>query len=134
MTMVIQLCYGDAVIDSCEVAAFVEGECRGATRADEGLYYLVIAGEGSGQQLTLSTCFEDEIIPVATNLIYTSDANIGTPWEPYVIDLSTVVGISEIPSSDIHIDSYYDLQGVKHDGKPRRRGIYIRSGEKVVVK
>lgn len=46
MTMVIQLKDGDAVVDTCEVAAFIGDECRGATRASEnGLYYLVISGE-----------------------------------------------------------------------------------------
>ena len=52
MSMVIALKDGEQSVDTCEVAAYIGGECRGATRANGGLYYLIIAGEGSGQPLS----------------------------------------------------------------------------------
>lgn len=87
MTMVIQLRDGDTVVDTCEVAAFIGGECRGTARALGGLYYLVIIGQGYGQPMTLCTCLNGEIVTIDDTLQYASDTNIGTPWEPYVINL-----------------------------------------------
>jgi hypothetical protein len=87
MTMVIQLRNGSKTVDTCEVAAFIDDECRGATLANNGLYYLIIAGEGGGQQVDIATCIKGRIVTIDSSITYTSDQSIGTPWEPYVIDL-----------------------------------------------
>ena len=89
MTMVIRLTDGDAALDNYEVAAFVDGECRGATWADEddGLYYLIIAGEGSGQPMEIRGAVDGEVMVLCSTLTYSSDGNMGTPWEPFVIDV-----------------------------------------------
>lgn len=125
MSMVIKLTDGEAVVDTAEVAAFIDGECRAATRADGGLYYLVIAGEGSGQPIELRTCINGEIRIIDRRLTYTSDANVGTPWEPYVIALNQVVGISVVSGQPADTSTFYDLLGRKLDTKPTRRGVYI---------
>jgi hypothetical protein len=97
MTMTIRLLDGDAVVDTCEIAAFVGNECRGAVRADaEGLYYLVIAGEGAGQAMEIKTVLDGEIVTIDNTLTFTSDDHIGTPWEPYIIQLNPAEGIEEI--------------------------------------
>ena len=103
MTMVIQLKDGDAVVDTCEVAAFIGDECRGATRASEnGLYYLVISGEGAGQPITLRTCLNGAIIDIDNTQLFVSDDNIGTSWNPYVIDLQNLSnGITVVDGSAI---------------------------------
>jgi len=138
MTMTIQLTAVDgSPIDTCEVAAFIGDECRGATRAsDNGLYYLVISGDGAGQAMTLRTCINGDIIDIDKTQQYVSDANIGTSWEPYVIDLGDVLSgirvVSGFPADD---DSdWWTLQGFKIGCKPTQPGIYIHHGEKVVVK
>jgi hypothetical protein len=92
MTMVIQLKDGAQVVDTCEVAAFIDDECRAATRADKGLYYLVIVGEGGGQKVEIRTCLNDKIVTIDNSIVYESDKNIGTPWEPYVIDIKAKEG------------------------------------------
>lgn len=91
MTMTIQLKNGEQTIDTCEVAAFIDGECREAVRAQKGLYYLVIVGEGGGQKVEIRTCINDEIVTIDNSIVYISDQNIGTPWEPYIIDISAVI-------------------------------------------
>jgi hypothetical protein len=88
MTMVIELRNGGMTVDTCEVAAFIDGECRGATHALDGLYYLTIAGEGSGQQVEIATCIRGRIVTIDSSTMYANDMNIGTPWEPYVINLN----------------------------------------------
>ena len=95
MTMVIQLKDGSQTVDTCEVAAFIDGECRGAARATKGLYFLVIPGQGSGQKVEIRTCLNDEIVTIADNIVYQNDQNLGTPWEPYIIDISDAENLGE---------------------------------------
>ena len=136
MSMVISLKDGEQSVDTCEVAAYIGGECRGATRANGGLYYLIIAGEGSGQPLELRTCINGEMVVIDNTQTYISDVNIGTPWQPYVIDLSKVLtGISTIAADDADNDSdWWTLQGYKIGRKPTQPGVYIHHGNKVTIK
>ena len=68
--------------------------------------------------------------------MFVSDDNIGTSWEPYVIDLNEIrTGISTIAADDDENDSnWYTLQGFKIDRKPTQPGVYIHHGKKVVIK
>ena len=136
MTMAIQLRDGDAIVDTCEVAAFVGDECRGATRASSnGLYYLVIAGEGSGQPITLRTCWDGAIIDIDNTQQFVSDDNIGTSWEPYVIDLNNLWnGIYAVGIDDGDDDDWWTLQGFKIGRKPTQPGVYIHQGNKVTIR
>ena len=136
MTMAIQLRDGDAVVDSAEVAAFIGDECRGASRAsDNGLYYLVISGDGAGQAMVLRTCIDGEIIDIDNTQTFVSDANIGTSWEPYVIDLKNVLsGISSIVTDDNDDSDWWTLQGFKISRKPTQPGVYIHHGQKITIK
>ncbi len=137
MSMVIALKDGEQSVDTCEVAAYIDGECRGATRANGGLYYLIIAGEGSGQPLELRTSINGETMVIDNTQTFTSDVNIGTPWQPYVIDLNEVrTGITVVNgSADDDDDSdWWTLQGFKIGRKPTQPGVYIHHGNKVVIK
>ena len=100
MTMTIRLMDGEAVVDTCEIAAYIDGECRGAVRAHtDSLYYLVIAGDGAGQPMELRTVINGEERVIDKTLTFVSDNHLGTPWEPYVIQLNVVDGIEEIEAS-----------------------------------
>ena len=133
MTMVIQLMDGTAVVDTVELAAFVGDECRGATRATNGLYYLIISGEGAGQPMTLRTCINDEILIIDDTQLFTSDDNIGTSWEPYVIDLQNLpLGIDTVNTTDDDTD-WWTLQGIKLGRKPSQPGIYIHRHKTIVI-
>lgn len=133
MTVVVQLVDGQAVVDTAEVAAFIAGECRAATKADSGLYYLVIAGEGSGQKMEIQAFIDGDIRVLDDNIVYSSDTNVGTPWQPYVIDLKKANGILPVMGDAKHSE-WYDLQGRKIGVQPSRKGVYLRSGNKKVVK
>ena len=100
MTMTIRLMDGEAVVDTCEIAAYIGGECRGAVRAHtDSLYYLVIAGDGAGQPMELRTVINGEEIVIDKTLTFVSDNHLGTPWEPYVIQLNVADGIEEVDAS-----------------------------------
>ena len=134
MTMVIRLLAVDgSPVDTCEVAAFIGDECRGATRASSnGLYYLVISGEGAGQPMTLRTCLNGEITDIDDTQTFVSDDNIGTSWEPYVITLGNTEGVTAVSGFPVDNDSdWHTLQGVKIGRRPTRPGVYVHRGKKV---
>ena len=149
MTMVVLLTNGGIPVTDAEVAAFVDGECRGATVAnmddEQPLYYLLIAGEGSGQPMQLRVYIDGSIITLSTDLVYSSDGNIGTPWEPFVIDISDALDISNVGDIDGSPSAWYSLQGIYlGTTKPKKPGIYIcrtakdirqgKNGRKIVIK
>ena len=138
MTMTIRLISADGSdVDTCEVAAFIGDECRGATRANNnGLYYLVISGEGAGQPMTLRTCLNEQIVNIDDTQVFISDDNIGTSWEPYVIDLSDLPnGITTASGYAMDDDTeWYTLQGIKLGRRPTQPGVYIHHGKKVTIR
>jgi hypothetical protein len=134
MAIVIMLTDGSRVITDAEVAAFIGSECRGAAFADEGLYYLLVAGEGSGQPIEIRANVNGSIKTVCTILTYVSDGSIGTPWEPFVIDINDLTGINDIrvPVSD---GVWYTLQGIRYGTtRPTKSGVYLYNGKKVVIR
>ncbi len=84
----------------------------------------------------MRTCINGETVVIDNTQTYISDVNIGTPWNPYVIDLSEIrTGISTIAADDDENDSnWYTLQGFKIDRRPTQTGVYIHHGKKVVIK
>jgi hypothetical protein len=134
MTMVVQLTDGKATVDTCEVAVFIDGECRAASRSIDGLYYLIIAGEGSNVPMEIVTYLDGRLVLLDNSHVFVSDDNIGDPWSPYVIDLQHLPdGISDINADDFDPDAWYTLQGFRLSGRPESPGIYIHNGQKVAL-
>ena len=134
MTMVVQLTDGESVVDTCEVAVFIDGECRAATRAIDGLYYLIIAGEGSNVPMEIVTCLDDRVVLLDNSHVFVSDDNIGDPWSPFIIDLQHLPeGIINIDADDYDPDAWYTLQGFRLSDRPELPGIYIHNGQKVSI-
>ncbi len=136
MAVVLQLTDGGTPVTDAEVAAFIDGECRGtAFAADEGdLYYLLVAGEGSGQPMELRASINGAILTLCTTLTYTSDASIGTPWEPLVIDINGPSGVTTV-GVQMADGVWYTLQGMRYGTtRPTTPGVYLYNGQKVVVR
>lgn len=158
MSMVIMLTDNGEPVTDAEIGAFIGDECRGAAfanvgkQSDEGnsqssLYYLLIAGEGSGQPIEIRAALVGNIaerygslITICNSLSYSSDGNIGTPWEPFVIDLNDLTGIANVDANDVP-GVWYTLQGIRiGTTKPAKPGIYLyrriqdKNGQTVVVK
>ena len=134
MTMVVMLTGAETA--DIELAAFIDSECRGASTATDGLYYLLIAGEGSGQPMEIRATVDGcEPVTVCNTLTYSSDGNIGTPWEPFVIDISGVItGIANV-NTGYEPGVWYTLQGIRiGTNKPTASGVYLYNGQKKVIK
>lgn len=82
---------------------------------------------------------------VNSDLVYNSDGNVGTPWEPFVIDISDALGISSVEDSGDGSSAWYSLHGIYlGTTKPTTPGVYFsrtakdrlqgKKGKKVVVK
>jgi hypothetical protein len=142
MTMVILLTNDGRPVSDAEVAAFIDGECRGAATAtveengeeelQNPLYYLLIAGEGSGQAMELRAAINGNIHVLSVGdgqspLTYSSDGNLGTPWEPFVVDLMHSQGIDSQPMYTSPDGQWYDLSG-RRISQPKKKGVYISVG------
>ncbi|MBQ1773961.1 MAG: laminin G domain-containing protein [Prevotella sp.] len=134
MAIVIMLSDGGQPVTTSEVAAFIDGECRGAAFATDDLYYLLVAGEGSGQPMEIKAVIDGSVRTVCTSLTYSSDASIGTPWEPFVIDIGNATNLSTL-NSHLEDGIWYTLQGIRYGtDKPKQPGVYIYNGQKTVVR
>ena len=135
MSMVIRLVDGDEEVTTAELGVFIDDECRGAAvaAANSGLYYLLISGQGSGQPMEIRAALDGDIITICDALSFSTDANIGTPWEPFVIDLAELNGISLIDREQADDTEWYTLQGFRLGHKPTSPGIYIHRGKKVIL-
>lgn len=124
---------------NAEVAAFVNGECRGAICANAGseYYFLTIMGSSSddqNQKVELRVYDQGTEYVVDSKNMFTNDLVLGDLDNPYVLDLDEASGIKVVYVDDLDDDGWYTLQGVKLPHKPRFSGVYIHHGEKVVVK
>ena len=76
------------------------------------------------------------------SITYETDAVIGTPKAPFIIDLDNATGIKsicdlQIDNSRFDTDAVYDLQGRKivnreSENRKLRKGVYIVDGQKQV--
>lgn len=124
-------------IEDAEVAAFVNGECRGAVSFFEGYYFLSILGSSAddlNNDIEIRVYVDGEEYTWVDSQRFISDAVVGTLEEPYVLDVD-VTAIRTIVAEEAEDDTeWYTLQGQKLDRRPTQQGVYIHKGEKVVVK
>ncbi len=105
-------------------------EIVGAATVAEGsgVCYVSIAGD---QSMPLSFVLErdGELIATANDVLtYQADAIVGSPAQP------TAISFTRMSDSIAQTSGWYTLQGVKLQGKPQQRGVYIHNGKKQVVK
>ena len=133
MVMIGQVLLNGQPVEGVEVAAFVEGECRATIVSDvDGYVFLLVPGS-KAEAMELHTYAGGEEQLIDLQLTYQTDQRLGTLRQPVTIDLSSMAtGIGGVAGSGDA--DFYDLSGRKLPRRPQQRGIYIRGGEKVVVK
>ena len=92
MNVVARVVNGDVEVNDLCLAAFVDGECRGATyAASDRLYLLTVAGNAdeAGKAVRFATIDNGELVWFAEELSWLSDWIYGDLDEPQVLDLST---------------------------------------------
>lgn len=126
MSIVAKLVCDGQVVDTAEVAAFIDDECRATAKATDGLYYIMVQGEEDGQTIELRTLYNGEVATIDKSLLFESDTNVGLPWSPYVIDISALTGITTIHDGDDGDEQYFLPNGIRVEKTKVRRGqVYI---------
>ena len=105
-------------------------EAKGMMRAEEtsprtgALYALDFTDENEQNVCT------EEHVAAANAKGWTVFCKTANGWQEYNGEVPT--GIHPIDNSQSAIDNWYSVDGVKLNGEPRKKGLYIRNGKKVV--
>ena len=124
-------------VEGIEVGIFAGNECRQADVTDgRGMVYVTVPGN-EPVKLTFQVTNGTDIYESCESQIYESDAVLGTPKAPFIINLDNATGIWSISNSAS--ESMYDISGRKvadsrKESRQMSRGVYIVNGQKVVVK
>ena len=125
-------------VEDAEVAAFINGECRGAVSFHKGYYFLTIMGSSSADKdatIELRVWHDGQEFIVENEKTFVSDAAYGTLEAPYVLRLdNATTGISTVGISEGDDGEWYTLQGFKLGKRPNVPGVYIHKGKTVVIK
>jgi hypothetical protein len=135
MVLIAQVVADGQPLEGIELGIFAGDECREAAMTDEqGMVYLTIPGDAPCT-LTFRVALDGSAVePSSQELSYETDAVIGTPSAPFIIDLGgSVTGIDDRQwnTEDVR-GTIYDLQGRRLDSSKLRKGVYIIDGQKKV--
>ena len=140
MVLIAQVVRDGSPIANAELGVFAGEECREAAVTDsQGMVYITIPGD-EPVELTFSVAINGHsslLIP-HSSLTYETDAVIGTPRAPFIIDLGQATGIRDNKRETINNKRCYDLQGRRVNSQMMKssnrqmKGVYIVNGQKEV--
>ncbi len=129
---VVAVADGIDIQEGDELTAWRGAVACGIAKADaDGIFYLNIGDVTEGttsSELSFTLERDDQLVAMATpnQLSYAPDAAFGTPSQPTAIRFNN--------SDRLDADGWYSIDGVKLQGKPRQKGVYIHHNEKVIIK
>ncbi len=105
MNVIATLTDGTVAVDTAWVAAYIDGECRGVTRAINGIYYINVAAnaEESGKEVRFRTFYNGEVKGIVETTHFLSDNIEGDPETPKTLTISNTLGINELQYAGISI-------------------------------
>ena len=124
-------------VEDAEVAAFINGECRGAVAFKNGYYFLTIMGSSADDRdatIELRVWHDGQEYVIENEKRFVSDAAYGTLDNPYVLNLDGTVGIAVVSGSPDDDTDWYTLQGFKIGHRPTQPGVYIHRGKAETIK
>ena len=91
MNVIAKVKFGDTLVDTVAIGAFINNQCRGVVRAINGTYFLTVAANAdeSGNQVDFRTLIDGQVLVANNPVTFTSDRLIGDLDEPYVITFGT---------------------------------------------
>ena len=115
------------------LVAYADGEVVGCeelsaeqTADGKPLFYMNVAGEAK-QPIRFTIVRDGETVACTRNIMtFQTDAVIGSPEEPAVINFSDTQTYEE--------GKWYTIDGLLLQQKPTQKGVYIFGGKKVVIK
>ena len=103
MTVIARLTDGGAPVEGAEVAVFAGDECRGVSEEIDGLYFITVSGEGSGELMTVKVADRGQVHELKQNIVYSDNAMLGTLDSPYLLDISETVGIASVENQGVSV-------------------------------
>lgn len=103
MTVIARLTDGGTPVEGAEVAVFAGDECRGVSEEVDGLYFITVSGEGSGELMTVKVADRGQIHELKQNIVYSDNAMLGTLDSPYLLDFSETVGIASVENQGVSV-------------------------------
>ena len=144
LVTVVAVADGVSVQPGDRLIAYNGAEVCGIAEADkQGLFYLNVGEVANGSSISSGTITshstlhtplsftlerEGETIAVTSSpqMSYVNNAAIGTPDNP--------TAISFLAADNLYGDGWYTVSGIKLNGKPSLRGVYIHNGQKITIK
>jgi hypothetical protein len=105
MNVIATLNDGNIPVDTAWVAAYIDNECRGVTKAIKGIYYITVAAnaEEAGKLVNFRTFYDGEVKAIQENVEFMSDAIDGDPENPVTLTIGNGLGIDEMLYAGINI-------------------------------
>ena len=139
MTILATLWSADGVEEkNAEMGAFIEGECRGSIKWIDGYYFLTVLGnpsEDANKPITLKVWLNGSEYSITNkSFLFSGDSSYGSLADGVMqLTYDTETGIRNIVADEEEA-TWYDLSGRKLNGKPTKKGVFIKNGKKEVVK
>ncbi|MBR4757954.1 MAG: hypothetical protein IK084_04010, partial [Bacteroidaceae bacterium] len=109
------------------LVAYSGGENRGMVEADESDIFFLSVSKGEEKGIGFAIERDGEIVATAPmQLPYISNDVKGTVDEPTAIRFVSI--------DNLDGEGWYTLSGIKLNGKPAQKGVYIHNGRKKIVK
>ena len=110
---------GDILVAWCGAERLAE-----SVADEEGVFYLNIGSDARYTQAITFSIERDgkEIAVTGSNIVYESDAVIGSPSDP------TLIRFGRIDADDMEYGKWYSVSGMELPGKPSQPGFYIHNG------
>lgn len=135
MSIVLQLQESGQPVLDANVAAYIDQTLRGQISVIDGLYFLTVAGNADefGLDITLHIDWSGgELSFTLPDITYRSDIVVGTPAEPYIIDLDQLpAAIADIDADRSEVPTY-DLFGRRQ--RDNSNGFRIIGGQAQLLK
>ena len=135
MVVIAQVVDNGQPVEGVEVGFYAGNECREAAVTNEkGLILVTVPGNGP-TTISIRVSDGERVMTFPQTIDYETDAVVGTPGNPFAIEMTEATGIETVSASGV--DSIYDIAGRKIDSSRRNtlhRGVYIINGQKTTVK
>ena len=129
LTMAVKVLKSGQILKNVVLGIFADGECRAAAVTDEnGMAYLTVPGDKS-VKLTLKVAQGADITELKGNLDYVSDAILGTPQHPLMLDLDSPTGI-DLTGATVQEGVAFDILGREIPDASDHQGLIIINNSK----
>ncbi len=121
----VELQEGDSLV------AYCGADKAGVALPDEEGYFYLNIGADEELPSQLSFCIERDGEPVAVNrskITYQADKVLGSPENP------TEINFAQIDEMATESGAWYTISGIKLNGKPKEKGLYIYNGKVILNK